>query len=281
MSASHITFLVNVPALSPASFPDAPSGVKFLNPGVPAPEAGTAGDPAAFADVWFRPRNLPMDERTVKAMLAQFAQLARESKSLGDISAFFPGQYENFHSGTSFAIKDEIIAAVSGREKDDLSAKAVQKAQTALCLAWSLEQSSHELAGLETKLDAQWSAFEKTLGLEEDDALEGPETGLAGGKPDLAPGGPRVPVAVLMESVLAFLPEEAGLYCADENLLAMWEEFGAAFAPADTGLLSSLGLEGGYRAACMPGYLTCLSKRPDPAKPWLDAARLIVAPGGA
>lgn len=280
MSASNVTFLVNVPALNPVGFPDAPAGVRFLNPGVPA-QAPSGGLSATSPDVWFKPPNLPMDERHVKAMLAQFAQLARESKSLGDISAYFPGQYENFHAKTSFAARDELSAALAGREREEEARKALAKAQTALCLAWSLEEAALELVGLENKLDSQWSAFEKTLGLEDDDALEGPETELAGAKPDLVPGSPRVPVAVLMESVLAFLPADAGLYCADENLLATWEEFGAAFTLADDALKQMLGLTGQFRQAAVPGYVTCLSKRCDPEKPWLDATRLIVAPGGA
>ena len=42
--------------------------------------------------------------------------------------------------------------------------------------------------------------------------------------------------------------------------------------------LARFGLKGAFRQASLPGHLLCFSKRPDPAKPWLDAPRLVVAP---
>lgn len=271
MSLNATNFLINVPALNPASAPGAPSSVRFLNPGVPV--SGHEGS-------LFTPDNLPMGEAIVKAMLAQFAQLARETKHLGDISALVPAHFENFYSGTSFAIRDEIRIDQSGAAPGIELRKALSRAQTELCLAWALEENALEMAGLEEKLDTQWSTFEKTLGLDEEDAYEGAGAALAGAKPDLTPGGPRIPHVVLVESLLAFAPVGQGLYCADENLLADWVEYGVAFAEASPETLARFGLEGEWRQALAPGFRLCLGKRPDAAKPWLDAERLIVSPGG-
>jgi hypothetical protein len=271
MSLNTTNFLVNIPALNPGSAPDAPSAVRFLNPGVPVP--GHVGS-------LYKPDNLPMGDDVVKAMLAQFAQLARETKKLGDISALVSGHFENFYSGTSFAIRDDIRAAQSGSAPDIAIRKALSRAQTELCLAWALEDTAFELASLKDKLDVQWSTFEKSLGLEEEDALEGSTAALAGAKPDLAPDGPKIPLAVLMESILAFVPVGQGLYCADESILADWAEYGVAFTKASPETLARFGLEGEWREASAPGYTLCLGKRPDPAKPWLDTVRLIVSPGG-
>ncbi|MBI4807072.1 MAG: hypothetical protein HY795_17800 [Desulfovibrio sp.] len=271
MSLNTTNFLVNVPALNPGSAPDAPSAVRFLNPGVPVP-----GHDASL----YKPDNLPMNDAVVKAMLAQFAQLARETKNLGDISALVSGHFENFFSGTSFAIKDDLRAALSGSAREIEMRKALSRAQTELCLAWALEDAAFELASLKDKLDAQWSTFEKSLGLEEEDALEGSAAALAGAKPDLTPDGPKIPLAVLMESILAFVPDGQGLYCADENILADWAEYGVAFSEASAETLARFGLEGEWRQALAPGYTLCLNKRPDASKPWLDAVRLIVSPGG-
>jgi hypothetical protein len=273
MSPASDEFLINVPALHPETAPGVPGGVRFLNPGLPV---------AGGAEAFFRPDTLPMGEPVAQAMLAQFAQLARESKRLGDISAFASGIYEDFHSGSSFAIRDEIRAAQAGTGNAEAARKALSKAQTELCLAWALEDVSLELAGLEKKLDGQWAVFEQSLGLTDDDALEGDveAASLAGARPDLVPGGPRVPVPMLVEAVLAFLPDKAGLFCADPAVAADWEEYGVTFAPAQAATLARFGLSGTYREAMAPGHLLCLAKRLDPSKPWLDRPRLVVVPAG-
>ena len=177
------------------------SGSGASGPGAPGQSA--SGPVAGHAR--FTPSHLPMDSRTVRAMLAQFAQLARESKSLGDLAAFTSGQFDDFYSGTRFAIQDQLEAAVSGRESAQALRAALSKAQTQLCLAWALENATLELTGLEEKLDGQWAAFEKTLGLDEEQLLDAEAAGLAGGKPDLVPAGPRVPAARVVEAVLTLL----------------------------------------------------------------------------
>ena len=271
MSLNTTDFLINVPALNPGSAPDVPSIVRFLNPGVPVP-----GQEGSF----FKPDTLPMGEAVVKALLAQFAQLAHETKKVGDISVFASAHFDNFYSGTSFAIRDEIRLAQSGAAPGIEIRKALSRAQTELCLAWALEESALEMVGLKARLDTQWSTFEKSLGLDEEDSFEGAGAALAGAKPDLVPGGPRIPHAVLMDSLLAFLPPGQGIYCEDENILADWTEYGVVFAKASPETLARFGLEGQWREASAPGFTLCQGKRPDSAKPWLDAVRLIVSPGG-
>jgi hypothetical protein len=302
MSFNTDEFLVNVPFLNPGTRPGTPIGVRFLNPGVPAP----GGD-----ELWFRPENLPMAEPVVKAMLDQFAQLARESKNVSDISAF--AQYEDPYAHSSFAIRDEILAAQSGSQREIAAGEARSKAQTELCLAWALEEVALELDGLQKKFGGQWSTFERSLGLHDEDflldqeldlndrdSLEGADMSLKNGEtarngkksspegeeilrtgtmPEFVPSLPRVSTAVLVDAVLAFLPLGCGLYCADKDLRADWEEFGVVFTSAAPESIARFGLTGSFRQASAPGYLLCRSKRPDPAKPWLDGPRLIVVPG--
>ncbi|MFZ5428367.1 MAG: hypothetical protein ACOZEN_15485 [Thermodesulfobacteriota bacterium] len=271
MSPSQSVFLVNVPGLHHESSDKAPSGVRHLNPGLPAAESG----------VYFTPAGLPMAPPVVKAMLAQFAQLARESRSVADISAFAAGQYNDFYSGGSHAIKDELEAARSGRQKDIERAKALSRAQTELCLAWALEEYSLELAGLDDKLKSQWDTFSKNLGLDEEDVQDEDQAALAGARPSLVPDAPRVPFAVLVDAVLAFLPSGCGLYCAGKAILADWEEYGVSFSEASPETLSRFGLSGSFREAQAPGHLLCLARRPDPSRPWLDEPRIVLAPAEA
>ncbi|MFP5220813.1 MAG: hypothetical protein ACLGSA_00850 [Acidobacteriota bacterium] len=273
MSSEKKDFLVNVPALNPRTFPNAPEAVRFLNPGLAAP-----AEQGAQPNAWFRPENLPMAEPVVQSMMAQFVQMARDAKRAGDLSGFASAHRKDFHSSTSFAIRDDIRAAQSGEAAALEHAKILSTAQTELCLAWALEEVALELAGLEDKLDSQWAVFEQSLGLEDDDAIGGEGASLAGARPDLVPGGPGVPSAVLMDAVLTFLPPQCGLYCADQRFLGDWEEYGAVFVPATPETLDRFGLEGEFRQASLPGHLLCFSRRPDPAKPWLDGPRLVVAP---
>jgi len=269
MSRNTSAFLVNVPALNPGSNPHVPEPVRFLNPGVADGE-----DPR-----FFRPAGLPMSGPVVAAMMAQFAQVARESRSAAELSAFAPGMREDFHAGTSFAVGDAIEAARQGREQEIKTREMLSKAQTELCLAWALEKSALELAGLQDAFGAQWSKFERDLGLDEE-GMPGDEDHLTKAMPDFV-ASPKTPKpSVLVDAVLAFLPETCGLYCSDASLLADWEEYGVSFSPAAPETLERFGLTGTFKQAMVPGHLLCLSKRPDPDKPWQAAQWLVVAPEG-
>jgi len=264
-------FLVLVPSLHAASADALPAGVRLLNPGVPGE-----------ADC-FTPANLPMAEPVVKAMLAQFAQLARESKGVADVSAFANGVYEDFHKGTSFAIRDQIRADADPQAAAKALERALSKAQTELCLAWALEDASRELRGLEARLDSQWKTFEQTLGMDGDDALDDDGLGLVEGKPSLVPSGPSVPARAVLDAVLAFLPDGCGLYCPDPALRADWEEFGVAFAPASKDTVARFGLpgDGKWLEALAEGYRLCLSRRADPERPWQSRSCTVVVPAGS
>ncbi len=270
-SMQTLSFLVNVPALDGRGRTVPQGAIRFINPGV----AGLDND-----GLFLRPETLPMDEPVVAAMLAQYAPLARESRGVADISAFAPGQYEDFHSGTSFAIRDAITAQASGQAGAIRAREMRSKAQTTLCLAWALEQAGRELAGLEEKLGGQWSRFEQSLGWEEDDALDPEALTLAQAKPQLAPGGPKVPYGLLVDAVLCFLPEGCGLFSDDAALAEEWREYGVAFAPATDADTARFGLEGAWQCAKAPGHLLCLSRRAAPDKPWQAAAWSVFLPAG-
>ncbi|GFK94568.1 hypothetical protein NNJEOMEG_02415 [Fundidesulfovibrio magnetotacticus] len=268
MSQDTVSLLIHVPDLTPQAAPDVPPAVRFLDPGLaPADPPGR----------WFRPPDLPLDEASARALTAQFTQLARESRSVADVSAYAPSLQDAYGS-TSFAIKDGLEAALEGRQDQEIRKRALARAQAELCLAWALEEVSRELDGLTAKLDGQWADFEKTLGLDEEDPLGGEEAALSGAKPDLVPAGPGLPLAVFVDAALTVLPPQCGLHASDEALASSWEEFGVAFAPADAALTAALGLAGAYRAARAPGWRLCLSRRSDPARPWLDAERTVLVP---
>ena len=260
--ATTDAFLVNVPSMH-SDTAGLPAGVKLMDPGL-APEPDAAK--------WFTPADLPMDRQVVAAMLAQFNQLARESRGVADVSAFASGLSEDFHSGTSFAIRDEITAADDPEAARKERTKALSRAQTELCLAWALEESAHDLRGLEDTLDSQWANFELTLGMEPGDAIDDDGLGLVEGKPSLAPSTPKAPVTRVIDAILAFLPSGCGLFSQDKALRADWEEFGVVFAPATPNDLLRFGLEGeGWLKAEAEGYRLCLMRRADAGKPWQAA----------
>ena len=273
-SASGV-FLVLVPTLSAAGAEGLPAGVRLFDPGV----AEGQGDADRFT-----PANLPMPGPVAKAMLAQFVQLARESKALGDVSAFASGVYEDFHRNTTHAIKDQLQAAVQG---EDAATKALErtlsKAQTELCLAWALEDVARELKSLEARLDDQWKTFEQNLGMDGDDALDDDGLGLVEGKPSLVPSGSAVPARMILDAVLAFLPEGCGLFSRDAALRADWEEFGVTFAPASQDTLARFGLEaeGAWLEAEAEGRRLCLSRRADPDKAWQARTITVLVPAGS
>jgi len=221
-----------------------------------------------------------MPEKTVAAMMAQFAQLARESRNVADLSAFAPGMREDFHAGTSFAIRDEISVARQGREQEIQAKEFLTKAQTELCLAWALEENALELAGLQDAFGEQWAKFERDLGLGDGQTPTDEDDSLIQAMPDFVASPQRPRASVLVDAVLAFLPEGCGLYSSDAALAADWEEYGASFSPATPETLTRFGLTGSFRQAVVPGHLLCLSKRPDPHKPWHTRERLVVAPLG-
>ncbi|MFP5239934.1 MAG: hypothetical protein ACLGQW_08895 [Acidobacteriota bacterium] len=264
-----------MPTLTAAGAEGLPAGVRLFDPGVAEGEGGSAR---------FTPANLPMPGPVARAMLGQFVQLARESKTVADVSAFASGVYEDFHRNTTHAIRDQIQAAVQG---EDAAAKAqeraLSKAQTELCLAWALEDVARELKGLEERLDGQWKTFEQTLGMDGDDALDDDGLGLVEGKPSLVPSGPAVPARMILDSVLAFVPEGCGLFSPDAALRADWEEFGVAFAPASQSTLARFGLEGegAWLEAEAEGRRLCLSRRADPEKPWQGRSFTVVVPAGS
>ncbi|WP_243366332.1 hypothetical protein [Fundidesulfovibrio soli] len=264
-----------MPTLTTAGAEGLPAGVRLFDPGVAEGE----GDADRFT-----PANLPMARPVAKAMLAQFVQLARESKTVADVSAFASGVYEDFHRNTTHAIRDQLQAAVQG---EDAAAKAreraLSKAQTELCLAWALEEVARELKGLEARLDDQWKTFEQTLGMDGEDALDDDGLGLVEGKPSLVPSGPSVPSRVILDAVLAFLPDACGLLSRDAALRADWEEFGVAFAPASEATLARFGLggEGAWLEAVAEGRRLCLSRRTDPEKPWQARSFTVVVPAGS
>lgn len=268
MSLHTPQLLVNVPALDPRTAPGLPAGVRYFDPGLPG---------GANSAQKFTPQTLPMDSAKVRALLAQFAQLARECKNPGELTAFMPGYAEDFYSGTRMAIQSELSARRTEDGAHKRLAEALTRAQTQLCLAWALEDAAQELSGLENRLGGQWADFEKSLGLNEDAEADSEDTALARNRPVLAPGLPRVPARSLVEAVLAFLPDGAGLYTAEESLIADWSEFGVTFGPAQAPLLERLGLSGHCRRGVAPGWQLSLLRKPDAARPWLDQQRLVIA----
>jgi len=270
MNRTASVFLVNVPELTPEANPHAPQAVRFLNPGVVAGEE----------ERLFRPEGLPMSDAVVKAMMADFARLAKESRTAGELSAFAHSVREDFHAHTSFAAADAISAALDGQEREKRERELLAKAQTELCLAWSLEKSREELAGLQDAFGQQWSKFEQDLGLGEEESAEGEDDSLAGVMPDFVAGSQKPRACVLVDAALAFLPDGCGLYCSDASLLADWEEYGVEFAPGTAETGERFGLAGAFRQAVVPGHLLCLSRRPDPEKPWQAVEWLVIVPGG-
>lgn len=256
--------LICVPKLRPRQDLDrfAP-WVRLLDPGV----KGLSGP-------YFRPDNLPLNEDQVAVMMTRFAALAREVRSPGELEGLRQGVYEDFHANTSFVIRDQLAkAAAETDERAEALRQARIRAQTQLCLALALEAEAFDLAGLASRLDAQWQAFEKSLDLGDEtlaEALGEADPPLGGANPvAFFGGGPSVSASTVVEAVLTLAPPEIGLFSDDAELRASWEEFGSAFAPCDRpGLLK----------ARSPGFRLALSRRAAPDRPWLDAPRDVYVP---
>lgn len=244
-----------------------PVAVRCFDPGIADPKN----------EAFLRPEELPLSADQVRSMQTQFAQLARESRSVGDLAGLQDGMYEDAYSRTSFAIRDEMTALADGSRDAKLLHSVRIKAQTLLCLAWTLEESAMELDGLTEKLTGQWKNFEQSLGLDEDAS---DEEELLTAKPyRFDQDAKSIPKPLVIDAMLTLLPTSCGLFTVDEQLKALWEEFGVVFSPASPDALVSLGLdlsEGALFTASAPGFLLTLSRRCPADKPWLAAERTVI-----
>lgn len=267
-SPSSRVLFINVPQLhSELLGTTLPVGVLLFDPGVAA--KGQEG--------YLRPEDLPLAEGQVRAMQGQFAQLALESRSASDLGGLREGMYEDAYARSSFAIRDELAALADNSQDARRLHDARVKAQTLLCLAWTLEVSALELDGLAGKLTDQWESFERSLGLG-DDLSE--EEGLLAAKPyRFDQDAKSIPKPLVIDAMLALLPVSCGVFTVDGQLKALWEEFGVVFSPASPAALEELGAgqaEGAFFAASAPGYLLTLSRRCPLDKPWLAATRSVI-----
>lgn len=268
-------FSINVPELHAALASGVPAGnVLFFDPGT-AP----AGDSAFFS-----PGTLPLDRREAAGLAERFAQLARETRDPRELSGLWSSAAEDFYSSTTFAIRDQMADMAAGVLEEKRLRQALVKAQSVLCLAWALEEAALDLSRLEDRLDGQWKRFEHELGLDEDDQASEEGRALLGEAPASLAGitGLILPKALVLESILAFVPPSAGLVSADAELIALWAEYGVRFTPADQTDLAVFGLDpptsGRVDTARASGHLLALSRRPEPAKPWLSAPRAVFVP---
>ncbi len=259
---------ISVPHLHPElAGVELPSGVRCFDP-------GTAD---AASEAFYRPDGLPLAADEVRSMQTRFAQLARESRSALDLAGLREGVYEDAYAKTSFAISDEMAALADGTRDAKLAQAARVKAQTLLCLAWTLEESAQELDGLTEKLTGQWKSFEQSLGLDEDVSEE--EELLTAKPYRFDQEAKAIPKPLVIDAMLALLPPSCGLFTVDVQLKASWEEFGVTFSPAAGSVLAGAGLdgvEGKAFVASAPGFLLTLSRRCPTDKPWLATTRTVI-----
>ena len=261
----NIYFLLNFPQLHP-NMPgcDHPVGVRFFDAVL-----GSSEDPLLF-----QPENPPLGQAELLAILEQYESLGRQCKHPSELAHLRMGVLEDFYSRTSFGLAREIAA--QGPEQ---AAKAWRdelcKAQVLLGLAYRLEEKSLELAKLDEQFAVSWKKFENDLGLSEEDMGELFPAASAASPIFLSGDDLELPWALVLESLLAFLPEGCGLWVSNPEILSSLVESGVSFDSPSADFLKGFGLNGEELsaqtlAAKASGAKLVLRGRAPKDKPWLD-----------
>jgi hypothetical protein len=163
-----------------------------------------------------------------------------------------------------------------------------------------MEERVVEMRGLNTSLRGAWSRFGESLGLgegaqdgeggEDADSLAGLQDVLMSQAPTVSLDEFVLPWRLVLEAMLAFLPEEGRLFSFDPAIREEMEEFGLTFAPAGRADLARFGLDAGgagagdaqpwgelaWAEATGHRLLARRGKTDGPA--WLDRSYLVLLP---
>lgn len=274
--SSRDATLLCFPSLHPVLAPGIAAGVRFLDPGLAAPEAD---------DRFLRPDGLPLDRDGLAGFVREFERLRREVKNPKDLALLAGSSGGHFFSDTTFAVREQLEDQL---HPERVAARRAQAAQLALCLAYMIEESLLELVGT-GELDARFRrGMVESLGLDpesdDDDEAMALAASLAGAGELLTAGVLaeefRPPWRQVLSPFWAMAPEGAGLFTADPDIAATWIDAGIPLAEPDAAELAGLFPDGAPEtpvlAARVTGWRLLGKSRPNPEAPWLDQPRLVV-----
>ena len=200
--------------------------MKFFDPGLAA-EPFEGG---------FRPDGLPLDPKTATALINDCINFGQQFKDPAEMAWFGAQTADDFYEGSSMSIQAQLtrqFSDIQGAEEEREQNEARSKAQFILLLAWFLEERMMEVAGLEQGVKDSWKSMDQTLGVEDDDRLDGRVVtlGTAESHTGGASDGQAVPFPWkrVAEALPGFIPADSILVCADPEIIAAWEERDIAF----------------------------------------------------
>ena len=229
--------------LGPAGLP---AGIVFFNPGLVHEGEG-----------FFKPTDLPLDAARAKRVLADLAGFGEQFRKPSDLAYFAAQGMDDHYTGTSKDMRSE-FADLARLEQTDFesggaapaepeidAAALLQRSQTALLLAWTLEERVLEMSNLQNGLDRDWNSLTASLGEGDEDGEipvdSVPRVPVAGQAAEEA--GRAIPWEYVLEHLAAFLPEDAALYMDTPEVRERCETLGITPAPVGAGELAALGLD--------------------------------------
>jgi hypothetical protein len=155
--------------------------------------------------------------------------------------------------------------------------KVMMDCQKTLLLAWSLEERTRELEGLERRYQAVERELRRSLG-EGDEAeellREAGEPAEESAEEDSGPGESGLSWRVMVDVALPFLPEKGVLFTADTQMALDMRGLGMLQPlPEDRAAICKgwpVDFITGLLYAELPGWRLVGRKRPLPERPWLD-----------
>lgn len=225
--------LLSFPYLHPELCPDnGLKDLKFFDPGLTAEPVRNG----------FRPDDLPLDPRSAAALINDCINFGQQFKDPSEMAWFGAQTADDFYEGSSMSIQAQLARSFddgTGGKAEREMREARSKAQFVLLLAWFFEERMMELAGLEKGVKNAWEGMDKTLGVDEDDRLDGRVVTLGTAESHTGGASDRQAVPLpwkrVIEALPGFIPEDTVLVCADPEVIAAWEEQGIEFVDGGDG----------------------------------------------
>ncbi len=223
------------------------SGLRFFDPGM-------QNEPVEDG---FRPENMPLDAKTAKALINDCINFGEQFKDPSEMAYFGAMTTDEFYEGSSMSIQAQLARQFDdgqGSKQERELKEAKSRAQFVLLLGWFFEERMVELAGLEKGIKDSWKSMDTTLGMEDEDRIEGRvaqlgavESHTAGVSDGLAI---PLPWKRIVEALPAFISEDTVLVCTDAEIIATWDDWEIEFVDAD----ASQGLPDGAQIARLPAW---------------------------
>lgn len=222
-------------------------GLKFFDPGLQETPVENG----------FRPEGLPLDPKTATALIRDCISFGEQFKDPGEMAYFGAQTSDDFYEGSSMSIQAQLTQRFSdsaGNQDERESKEAASKAQFILLLACFFEERMMEVQGLEKGIKNTWQSMDDTLGMEDEDRIDGRVVDL--GNAESHTGGVSdgqaipLPWKRVVEALPAFIQDDTVLVCADEEVISFWDELEIPFAPAD----EKLGLPTGTQVVTQPAW---------------------------